>query len=242
MNTTLRLAVTLLLATAVIAPLCAQRPLNLLVYADGYHYGPAGHELARSLDDSTAVPSVRADFANTENILTPGSLNRYDVLVLFNHNDITRTHEKNITDFVRGGGGLVALHHVINKANDNPELTRLVGGYYDVADGMIGHRDFNIVRIDGVRHPVLDGIPDKFKIRDDQDFMIRFYPGQQVQRLLSCDITDNGDQNDCGWTRTEGAGRVVFLSPGDPVDINPFINNAALYKLINNSIRWAAGD
>ncbi len=242
MNNPLRLAVALLLAAALAAPLCARPALNVIVFADGYHYGPAGHELARSLNDSTGSPAVRADFANTENILAPGALGRYDVLVLFNHNDITRTHEKRITDFVREGGGLVALHHVINKANGNPELTRLVGGFYNVDDGMIGHRDFNIVRIEGAEHPILEGVPEKFRVRDDQDFRIRFYPGQQIQRLLSCDIDDNGEQNDCGWTRTEGAGRVVFLSPGDPVDLNPFVNNVPLHKLIVNSIRWAAGN
>jgi len=243
MNILIRPAATLLLLiSAVAAPLYAQRALSVIVFADGYHYGPAGHELARSLDDSTASPAVRVDFSNTENILAPGSLNRYDVLVLFNHNNITRTHEKRITDFVRTGGGLVALHHVINKANDNPELTRLVGGFYDVADGMIGHRDFDIVKIEGANHQILEGIPDKFKIRDDQDFRIRFYPGQQVERILTCDIADNGEQNDCGWTRTEGAGRVVFLSPGDPVQLNPFVNNAPLHRLIVNSINWAAGN
>ncbi|MBW7995404.1 MAG: ThuA domain-containing protein [Candidatus Glassbacteria bacterium] len=231
-----------LLAAVMAAPLAAQRTLNVLVFADAYHYGPAGHELARALDDSTRGLGLNADFTNTENVLSPKSLNRYDVLVLFNHNDITRTHEKNITDFVRAGGGLVALHHIINKANGNPELTRLVGAFYEVDDGMIGHRDFNIVRIEGVEHPVLEGIPEKFMIYDDQDFRIQFYPGQEVNRLLSCDIRDNGEQNDCGWTRTEGAGRVVFLSPGDPVARNPFVNNEPLFQLILNSIRWTAGN
>ena len=125
--------------------LSARSTIHVIVFADGYHYGPAGHELAEVLNDTSASPAVKVDFANTENILVPESLSRYDVLVLFNHNNISRTHEQNITDFVRAGGGLVALHHVINKANNNPELTRLVGGFYDVTDGMVEHRNYSLL-------------------------------------------------------------------------------------------------
>jgi len=220
--------------------LTAQCALNILVYAEGYHYGKAAFELAEMLEAGPAG-NVTAEFVNTEHALNPETLAGYDVLVLFNHNDIGSVHEKNITSFVAGGKGLVALHHVINKANNNPELTRLIGGYYLVEDGMVEHRDYNIVRIPGAEHPILQGIPDKFEIRNDQDFKIQFYPGRSVNRLLSNDLKENGPQEDCGWTRTEGAGRVVFLSPGDPVDERPFIVNKPLSALIINSVRWAAG-
>ncbi|MFC1614682.1 ThuA domain-containing protein [Gemmatimonadota bacterium] len=231
-----------LLAAIVLFPvfLSAQRVVNILVFAEEYRYGEAGFELAGLLND-TKEYGFQADFANTENILNPESLTEYDVIVLFNHNDITATHEKNITDFVSGGKGLVALHHVISRANNNPELTRLVGGYYRTEDGMIQHRDYHILRIPGKEHPVLEGIPEKFLIKNDQDFSMRFYPGQPVEKLLTCDITDNGEQEDCGWVRTEGAGRVVFLSPGDAVEERPFIVNEPLGLLIINAVRWSSG-
>ncbi|HLA39572.1 MAG TPA: ThuA domain-containing protein [Candidatus Glassbacteria bacterium] len=233
-----RILAILLVAGAI--SLQAASPVRVLVFADGYHYGPAAYELAGCLD-SSLVPGISAEFANTENILEPAALARCDVLVLFNHNDITLVHEKNITQFVNAGGGLVALHHVINRANNNFELNRLVGGYYRLEDGLVEHRDFNILRLAGADHPVLAGIPDKFKIYDDQDFRMLSYPGEPVTRLLSCDVTDNGDQQDCGWVRTEGAGRVIYLSPGDPVKKSPFIKNEPLFRLIVNAIRWAAG-
>jgi trehalose utilization protein len=231
-----------LLAAIVLSPvfLSAQRVVNILVFAEEYRYGEAGFELAGLLND-TKEYGFHADFANTENILNPESLTEYDVIVLFNHNDITATHEKNITDFVSGGKGLVALHHVISRANNNPELTRLVGGYYRTEDGMIQHRDYHILRIPGKEHPVLEGIPEKFLIKNDQDFRMRFYPGQPVEKLLTCDITDNGEQEDCGWVRSEGAGRVVFLSPGDPVEERPFVVNEPLSLLIINAVRWSSG-
>ncbi|MBN2289454.1 MAG: ThuA domain-containing protein [Candidatus Glassbacteria bacterium] len=231
-----------LLAATILSPvsLAAQREIGVLVFAEGYRYGKAAFELAQMLDEQKEA-GLHADFANTENILNPESLAGYDVLVLFNHNDITATHEKNVADFVSGGKGLVALHHVINKANDNPELTRLIGGYYQAEDGMVQHRDFHIMRIPGKQHPILEEVPENFLIKNDQDFVMKFYPGQQVERLLTCDVTDNGDQEDCGWTRTEGAGRVVFLSPGDPVEERPFIVNQPLSRLIVNAVRWSAG-
>jgi len=220
--------------------LTAQRALNILVYAEGYRYGKAAFELAEMLE-AGPDDNVTAEFVNTEHALKPATLAQYDVLVLFNHNDISAVHEKNITSFVSGGKGLVALHHVINKANNNPELNRLIGGYYSVEDGMIAHRDYNIVRIPGVEHPILDGIPDKFMIKNDQDFKIQFYPGQSVHRLLTNDLKENGPQDDSGWTRTEGAGRVVFLSPGDAVEERPFIVTEVLPVLITNAVHWAAG-
>ena len=218
-----------------------QRPLNVLVFADQYRYGRAAFELAQLLD-STVTPGIRAAFANTENVLEPGVLKNYEVLVLFNHNDITALHEKNITEFVSGGRGLVALHHVINKANGNPELTRLIGGFYTLEGGVVEHRDFNIVRLPGVEHPILEGIPEKFKVYDDQDFRMQFYPGEPVNMFLSCDLRENGPQEDCGWTRSEGAGRVVYLSPGDPVEKKPFLVNKPLTGLIVNAVRWAGGE
>jgi len=217
----------------------AQRVINVLVFAEEYNYGKAGFELAQLLNDQEDL-GLRADFANTENILNTESLAEYDVLVMFNHNDIKSTHEKNVTAFVSGGKGLVALHHVISRANNNPELTRLVGGFYRVEDGMVQHRDYQIIRIPGKEHPVLEGMPEKFLIKNDQDFRMQFYPGQPVERLLTCDITDNGEQEDCGWTRTEGKGRIVFLSPGDPVRERPFIVNKPLSRLIINAVCWSA--
>jgi trehalose utilization protein len=221
--------------------LFAQRRFQVLVFAEGYGYGRAGFELAEMLNAQTVFP-VRADFANTENILDPQNLDRYDILVLFNHNDITAVNEKNVTEFVSRGRGLVALHHVINGMNNNPELTRLIGGYYLMEDLEVQHKDFDIVKIPGVSHPVFEGVPDKFGIKNDQHFKARFYPGEPVNRLLACDAAGKGLEEDCGWTRTEGAGRVIYLSPGDAVQERPFIVNQPLQRLIINAVRWAGGE
>lgn len=230
-----------LLTVLGVSNLIGQRPLKVLVFAEEYRYGRAAFELAEMFASRQDL-GITADFANTENILEPESLAPYDVLVLFNHNDITTVHEKNITSFVASGKGLLALHHVVSKLNNNPELTRLVGGYYDMnEDGFVEHRDYYIMPIQGKEHPILEGAPARIKIKNDQDFRMRFYPGQEVDRFLTCDITDNGEQNDCGWTRTEGAGRVAFLSPGDPVEEKPFIVSEPLSRLIVNAVLWVSG-
>ena len=107
---------------------------------------------------------------------------------------------------------------------------------------MVEHRNYSLIKIPQVEHPILEGVPVQFKVYNDQDFKIRFYHGEEITKLLTNDITDNGEQNDCGWTRTEGAGRVVYLSPGDPVAEHPFVRNNALLRLIANAIRWSAGE
>jgi len=234
-----------LLAAVLLLTICSgmlsaasPRRLSVLVFADGYRYGQAGFDLAAMLSDSTRFP-FRADFTNTAGSLAPECLARYDVLILFNHNDIDASLENSITRYVQGGGGLVALHHVVNHGNNNPELTRLVGGYYLLTDSSVQYRDFKIVRLPGVEHPVFEGVPESFEIRDDQHFRMRFYPGQSLQRLLGCDIPGDRHWEDCGWTRTEGAGRVIYLSPGDPVEQSPFTKNEPLARLIVNAVNWA---
>lgn len=238
MNKTLVLAACLTLLISGI--LQARRELRVLVFAEEYRYGKAGFGLAEMLEGNP-WHALSVDFSNTASILTAEALSRYDVLVLFNHNNFENSLENNVTRFVRGGGGLVALHHCINHANNNPELTRLIGGYYLLSDSSVHNRNFNLVRIPGVSHPVFEGVPERFRIEDDQDFTIRFYPGQEITRLLTCDIPWFADQNDSGWTRTEGDGRVIYLSPGDPVEKQPFVNNKSLARLITNAVSWAAG-
>ena len=218
--------------------LLAQRPLNVLVFSEQYNYGKAGFALAEMLQ-TNPWHKFSVDFSNTSSILEKASLERYDVLVLFNHNDIDNDLESNVTRFVAAGGGLVALHHVVNYGNYNPELTRLIGGYYLMSDSSVQHRDFSMVRLPGVEHPVFEGVPDQFGIQDDQDFTMRFYPGQPVKRLLTCDLPGFEGQNDSGWTREEGLGRVIYLSPGDPVKMNPYVNNKPLARLIANAVGWA---
>lgn len=218
----------------------AARPLRVLVFAEGYRYGRAGFELAELLN-AQPDSAIAADFANTENVLEPEPLGRYEVLVLFNHNDIAEARELNISRFVAGGGGLVALHHVVSRANRNPELCRLIGGWYEAAEGAVEHADFRVSRIPGVEHPVFAGVPESFAVKNDQDFRLHHFASQPVQRLLTCDVQGNGEQEDCGWTRGEGLGRVIYLSPGDPVAERPFLVNWPLGRLILNSVRWAGG-
>ena len=215
--------------------------LEVLIHAEEYHYGKAAFDLAEALN-SLPDSSISSSFVNDSGCLNSDFLSSFDVVVLFNHNNIPQKTEENIRDFVSAGGGLLALHHVLNKANDNPVLVELIGAYYDVADGMIEHRDFNIAKIPGAVHPILEGIPSRFKIFNDQDFRMVFVPQADITRLLTCDIKDNGTQEDCGWIRKFGSGNVVFLSPGDPVQSSPFISNEPLFNLILNSINWLGND
>ena len=215
--------------------------LKILVHAEEYHYGRAAFDLAGALN-SLPDSSVTAQFVNDSACLIGDYLSGFDVVVLFNHNDMPAVIEENIRDYVNAGGGLLALHHVLNKANDNPVLVKLIGACYNAADGMVEHRDFFIEKIPGAEHPILEGIPTRFQVFNDQDFRMVFVPQADVTRLLTCDVSDNGPQDDCGWTRNMGNGKVVYLCPGDPVQSSPFLVNEPLFKLIVNSVKWLGKD
>ena len=129
-----------------------------------------------------------------------------------------------ILQFVRDGGGLLCLHNGISLQTDE-RMFHLIGGKF-------------------LRHPPQEPLafipePGGF-LADCGGFVFQEEPyrfelsGDPVQMLLT--YAQGGQTWPAGWCRTEGKGRVVFLTPGH--SIRTFLVPTYL-EMIYKSAVWA---
>jgi type 1 glutamine amidotransferase len=156
------------------------------------------------------------------------------VLVLCNNQPLAAPAlRKGIFDFVARGGGLVLVHPAtwFNWA-DWPEYNReLVGG------GTRSHESYAdfAVRVVARDHPVTEGVPASFTIRDE---LYRFEPdaGRASTVLATGKSLTSGAEYPVLWVRAHGAGRIVALTLGHDGAAH---EHAAYRVLLANAVRWA---
>jgi len=127
--------------------------------------------------------------------------------------------------FVRHGGGLLCLHNGIS-LQTAPQLYALIGGKF------IGHPP----------QEELSFLPDeKGFLKDLPGFVLSEEPyqfqmfGNEVTPLLS--YTYRGESYPGGWCRSEGNGRIVFLTPGHSVQA---FRASPYREMIRQCAEWAA--
>lgn len=132
-----------------------------------------------------------------------------------------------LRDFVRAGGGLVAVHSGTASYQDVPVVRALLGGVF------ASHPPPCAVRVEPTAgHLLASGLPGPFAIRDEHYQMTMDDPAADIfLRTHSA----HGMQP-AGWTRREGAGRVVVLTPGHfpEVWLHP-----SFQRLLRNALHWA---
>ena len=82
-------------------------------------------------------------------------------------------------------------------------------------------------------HPVTAGVS-PFTIKDEHYFMAM---GDQDVDIFMTTHSEHGEQPG-GWSRTEGAGRVIVLTPGHNLEV---WLHPAYQTLILNTLRWCGG-
>jgi len=163
----------------------------------------------------------------------------YDVMVLFNMTQkISPKRQENFAKLVKGGVGVVALHHSMGAFQDWGEYRNIIGGkYYTKAAeerrGSTFKHDVDMnVRIADTSHPITRGMND-FKIHDEGYKYCGFEKDNRV--LLTTDHPTS--DRTIGWVRRYGKAKVCTIQLG---------HDAAAYKNINyrrlvaQAIRWCA--
>lgn len=132
-----------------------------------------------------------------------------------------------LRDYVRAGGGLVAVHSGTASYKDVPAVRAVLGGVFE------SHPPPCSVTVEAVAgHPLIAGVRESFTIHDEHyqmtmddstaDVFLRTRSAYGVQPA--------------GWIRCEGAGRVVVLTPGH----FPGVWLQPSYQiLLRNALRWA---
>ncbi|MBR5110051.1 MAG: ThuA domain-containing protein [Clostridia bacterium] len=130
-----------------------------------------------------------------------------------------------VLSFVRQGGGLLCLHNGISLQTDH-RLFHLIGGKFT------GHPPQTDLAFspcpDGFLHEIapftLSEEPYQFEMSGDEVIPLLAY------RYMDTDYP-------AGWCRTEGKGRVVFLTPGHSI---ASFRCEAYLAMIRKSAEWAA--
>lgn len=164
---------------------------------------------------------------------------RYDVLVLYDmEKDAPDAQRRNLMDFVRAGGGVVALHHAIASVPGWREFHDLIGGkYLDQSEGdrpasTYQHDVRMRVRVADPGHPITQGITD-FELEDEVYGGLWVSPDARV--LLTTDHP--ASTKAIAWVMPNAHARVVTIQPGHG---EPAFADASYRKLVIQAIRWAA--
>jgi hypothetical protein len=129
--------------------------------------------------------------------------------------------------FVRTGGGLVAVHSGTASYKDRPAVRVVLGGVFD------RHPPPCPVMVEPrAGHPLTAGVPAAFTVHDEHYQMIMDDPATDVFLHTR---SEHGVQP-AGWTRREGAGRVAVLTPGHFPEV---WLHEGMQQLLTNALQWA---
>ncbi len=200
----------------------------------------------------SADPKIKVDVTATPSKdLTDENLAKYDVLIL-NYKDTPRgapeTHwtDANKQAFmkaVRDGKGLVVFHHASSafiKPNWDEFEQAVAGGWR--AQGFHGPRHVFSVKKTDVKHPISQGLPDKFEHAIDelyQNSMIT--PGSIVLATAFSDPSKprgTGKDEPVVWVNSFGKGRVYENTLGHDAEAMADKN---YQEWLKRGVLWAAG-
>lgn len=132
-----------------------------------------------------------------------------------------------LTEWVRGGGGLVALHATAVAAKAHPELARLLGGSF------LFHPPEQRFRVypSYEEHAVTEGVQ-AFELTDEL-YRLRCTSAEAIHLVA----IDRGLAYPLGWSRREGRGRVVYLALGHDARVWQL---PEYRKLVVQALRWVS--
>lgn len=159
----------------------------------------------------------------------------YPLVVLSKSNNTTQADktpwvtpevEQAFVDYVRGGGGLLALHSgTVYK--DTAIMRPLLGGTF------IEHpAQCDVIHTPKAGHPLTVGVSAFTAV--DEHYQMALEP--DVTDIFLTTTSEHGSQPG-GWTRTEGAGRVCVLTPGHNVGV---WLEPVYQALLDNVMWWCA--
>lgn len=207
----------------------ASRPLQVLLGGSWHDFTGFGQRLNEWLVPEGWAPNVSFD----PSCLSNWGRDRIGVALIDicydAHTDLRLEHAQvhALRSWVRSGGGLVALHATAVVLNPDNPLVELVGGRF------VSHppkRPFSVRPTPQV-HPITDGIR-PFDIEDER-YLLEWQPDVNVHLITSIDGRDSA----LAWSRTEGEGKVVYLSLGH--DESAW-RVPEFQRLLVQALNWAA--
>jgi len=192
----------------------------------------------RDADSETLAADGKVSVNYTDKIgeVLP-ALKDVDVLYLSNNQPMKDSAlRKAIFDFADAGHGLVLAHPALwYNWNDWPEYNQtLVGG------GARSHYNYGEfeVSVKEPSHPVMAGVPQTFRLKDE---LYRFMPdanGTPVEVLAEAKNLTDGKTFPSVWIVKHPKARIVCIAPGHDAESHDL---SAYQSILRNAVNWAAG-
>ena len=214
-------------------------PKVLMIMDDLWH--PA-EIIERGLEGIELGELTLDRMCDAKDSLTPELLRTYTAVIVAKGNcinasntapwfepGVTECGPEELADYVRGGGGLLALHAGLSvNRTDAPAYTELVGAYF------LSHppRETVHVCVTG-RHPITEGVTD-FSERDEH-YQLAVTAANADIFLMS--RSEHGGCFPSGFAREYGKGRVADLTPGHTLSV---WRQPGFRRLFGNAVRWVA--
>ncbi|HUW34274.1 MAG TPA: MBL fold metallo-hydrolase [Planctomycetota bacterium] len=146
---------------------------------------------------------------------------------------MTDEQEKAIADFVRAGGGFLALHNstALRRINDGECLYRDVLGSTYNGHGA-GDEKFT-VKVVNPDHPVTRGVTDYQAVDERHNPIVQAKDATILLQAISGDKTSVN-----GYVRAVGKGRVCHLANGHNIEM---LQLPQMQQLIGNAALWCCG-
>jgi type 1 glutamine amidotransferase len=220
---------------------------RILIYTkngEGYVHENIAASVA-ALEKICAEEGILTDVSDLPAVFTRANLERYEAIIFSNSNNEgfdTDEQRKAFQEFIRNGGGFMAIHSANATERDWPWYWALVGGKF------LRHppyQEFDVVLTDST-HPSTSHLPSRWTIHDECYYSYELNPDIHV--LLCADLTTVVDEDRasypgetfgqrfplCWCHRFEG-GRQWYTALGhDP----EFYEDPLFVKHLRGGLRW----
>lgn len=209
-------------------------PVRVLIVGGDQH-----HDFARWFDQATSatLAAAGAEVNYTEEpseILA--ALPRIDVLYLTNNQPLPGAELRDaIFAFVGAGNGLLIGHAAAWYSwSDWPAYNRrLVGGG---ARSHLDYGDFEVTVTDPT-HPIMQGVPPRFRIRDELYRFEKDPEGPPIHVLATGRDAATGSEYAVAWTVGAGQERIFVHTLGHDGEAH---NHAAYRTMLQNALHWVS--
>lgn len=220
------------------------KPIRILVVTGGHDYKKEEfNKMLASFGEN--ITYEIAELPAAYDMFLPENKVKYDVLVFYHMwQEITEEQASVLTDCIKQGKPLVALHHSICAYDDWPEYFNIIGGKYFHKPTIVKGKEYMpcsyihdlkfVVSVSDKKHPVTKGIKD-FEIFDE------VYKGYYVEEGITPLLTTKEPNSNSviGWTKMYGKARIVTIQSGHDA---PTFENPNFRKLLKQSIEFVCNE
>jgi len=197
---------------------------KILLVTDGFFHPPilgrmTLHAALKALDGFT--------FQHTRSLENlPSNLDTYSAMVLhFHHRSLSSGALARLEQFVKRGGGLLALHAATASFKETLPYFAILGGRF------IGHGAVERFTVRRVRDDLFTDI-DTFTVRDEL-YIHELQPDIEVHFTAA----HQGQDIPVVWTQHYGLGKVCYAVPGHTT---ASMNNPAYQQILQRALQWVA--